>query len=91
MAKQQPRKVSRRAERRAAALRAKRRKQTLLGGGALIVAALFVVGFVVLAGSGSGGDTALAAEFELERLDGGTAKLSDYRGSPVAVTFMHSW
>jgi len=34
---------------------------------------------------------ALAPDFELTSSDGETVKLSDYRGQPVAVTFMHTY
>ena len=34
---------------------------------------------------------ALAPDFELSNKDGELLKLSDYRGRPVAVTFMHTW
>ncbi len=34
---------------------------------------------------------ALAPDFELPSKDGELLKLSDYRGRPVAVTFMHTW
>jgi cytochrome oxidase Cu insertion factor (SCO1/SenC/PrrC family) len=34
---------------------------------------------------------ALAPDFQLPSKDGELVKLSDYRGQPVAVTFMHTW
>ncbi len=34
---------------------------------------------------------ALAPDFQLVSKDGEQVKLSDYRGKPVAVTFMHTW
>ena len=34
---------------------------------------------------------ALAPDFELSNKDGDLLKLSDFRGQPVAVTFMHTW
>lgn len=34
---------------------------------------------------------ALAPDFELPSKDGELLKLSDFRGQPVAVTFMHTW
>jgi cytochrome oxidase Cu insertion factor (SCO1/SenC/PrrC family) len=34
---------------------------------------------------------ALAPDFQLASKDGELVKLSDFRGRPVAVTFMHTW
>ena len=34
---------------------------------------------------------AVAPDFELASISGEPVKLSDYRGRPVAVTFMHTW
>jgi cytochrome oxidase Cu insertion factor (SCO1/SenC/PrrC family) len=34
---------------------------------------------------------ALAPDFELAGIDRETVRLSDFRGQPVAVTFMHTW
>ncbi|HFE66273.1 MAG TPA: redoxin domain-containing protein [Chloroflexi bacterium] len=34
---------------------------------------------------------AVAPDFELTSISGEPVKLSDYRGRPVAVTFMHTW
>ena len=34
---------------------------------------------------------ALAPDFELPTLGGKIQKLSDYRGQPVVLTFMHTW
>lgn len=34
---------------------------------------------------------AVAPDFELATTSGKPVKLSDYRGRPVAVTFMHTW
>lgn len=76
--------------RQEAVQRAKRRRQLRMGGGGLVALGVIIVGLLVF-GAGSGGETALAAEFELDQLDGESVKLSDYRGAPVAVTFMHSW
>ncbi len=33
----------------------------------------------------------VAPDFELTSIDGESISLSDYRGRPVAVTFMHTW
>lgn len=33
----------------------------------------------------------MAPDFELATFGGGTARLSDYLGSPVAITFMHTY
>ena len=32
-----------------------------------------------------------APDFELAGINGETVQLSDFRGKPVAVTFMHTW
>lgn len=34
---------------------------------------------------------ALAPDFELTNIEGQTVRLSDYRGKPIALTFMHTW
>jgi cytochrome oxidase Cu insertion factor (SCO1/SenC/PrrC family) len=34
---------------------------------------------------------ARAPDFQLASIDGEQVKLSDFRGRPVAVTFMHTW
>ena len=34
---------------------------------------------------------ALAPDFELPTMEGELRKLSDYRGKPVVLTFMHTW
>lgn len=36
-------------------------------------------------------ETKAAPDFELPSLNGQTKRLSDYRGQPVAVTFMHTY
>ena len=36
-------------------------------------------------------ETRAAPDFELPSLNGQTIRLSDYRGQPVAVTFMHTY
>lgn len=81
----------RKAQRRAEAIkRAKQRRRLTLGGGLAIVVVL--AGGILAMGGGSGGEPALAADFELEQLgEEAAVRLSDFRGSPVAVTFMHSW
>lgn len=33
----------------------------------------------------------VAPDFELPAHEGGTLRLSNFRGQPVAVTFMHTW
>jgi cytochrome c biogenesis protein CcmG, thiol:disulfide interchange protein DsbE len=71
-----------------------------------VVAVVAVVTVVVVTGnddapSGSGPHEVPAAnsamigevapEFAVERLDGGTVRLSDYRGKPVVLNFWASW
>ena len=34
---------------------------------------------------------ALAPDFELSGVDGNLVRLSDFRGQPVVLTFMHTW
>jgi cytochrome oxidase Cu insertion factor (SCO1/SenC/PrrC family) len=78
------------ARRAAARRRAGRRKRMVWGG----VFALIVIGVsaVIVLNSDSGDEVAaVAPDFELTSVDGEGVSLSDYRGRPVAVTFMHSW
>ncbi len=76
--------------RREAARRARQRRRLVGWGGAVAAVALAVVGLVFVGGSGDEA-AAMAPDFALETLDGETLQLSDYRGRPVAVTFMHSF
>ena len=82
-------------------------ERRILGGALGLLALLAVVYVIVQgqgAGSEGGGSEtavtdlrtapevgALAPDFELSSKDGELLKLSDYRGRPVAVTFMHTW
>ncbi len=85
MSNKQSKRARREAERRA------RQRRRLVGwGGAVAAVALAVVGLVFVSGSGDEA-AAMAPDFALETLDGETLQLSDYRGRPVAVTFMHSF
>lgn len=79
---------ARREARRQAAQR-KKRMQTAIGAAA--VAALFVVGGVSLIGSSKPSAPEPAPDFALDLLGGGESALSEFRGQPVAVTFMHTW
>ncbi len=83
-------KNQRKRERREAIRRAKQRKRLGMWVGGIAVIAV-AVGAFSLMGSGSGDQVTLAADFELGQLGGESVSLSDYRGQPVAVTFMHSW
>ena len=77
--------------RREAARRTRQRHRRLLWAG---VAAAILVGIaaIVTVSGGSGNEVAaLAPDFELETSEGDTVRLSDYRGQPVAVTFMHTY
>ena len=76
--------------------KAKQRKQRILFG--TIAAAVVIVGVGAFLFMGnSQGDAPAAAtgpvapDFELAAVTGEPVSLSDYRGQPVAVTFMHSW
>ncbi|WP_395152502.1 peroxiredoxin family protein [Ilumatobacter sp.] len=77
--------------RREAAKRAALRKQFRLWGGLAAIAALAIGSFVLISGGSGDEAAALAPDFELETLAGEPVSLSDYRGRPVAVTFMHSF
>jgi cytochrome oxidase Cu insertion factor (SCO1/SenC/PrrC family) len=55
------------------------------------VVALGLGAFVAFSGGSDNQAAALAPDFELETNSGDTVRLSDYRGQPVAVTFMHSY
>ncbi|RME00955.1 MAG: hypothetical protein D6816_12980 [Bacteroidetes bacterium] len=79
-----------------------KRQRTLIGG-VLGVLVLTAVLFTLFSGSNGEGETsvdqqrvapevgAVAPDFELTTKDGELVRLSDYRGRPVAVTFMHTW
>lgn len=76
--------------------RAKQRRQRILFGGLAAALVLFGVGALVLTDSTSDAESAAATtspapEVELATVNGDTVSLSDYRGRPVALTFMHSW
>mgnify|MGYP001554979702 CR=1 FL=1 len=77
--------------RREAARRTRQRRKRLLWAG--VAAAILVsVGAIVIISGGSGNEVAaLAPDFELDTIEGDTVRLSDYRGQPVAVTFMHTY
>ena len=82
-------KSSKRSRREAAKQAAIRRQRMKWGG---IVAALVLgVGVFTIFGGGGDGAAAIASDFELSGPDGETVSLSDFRGQPVAVTFMHTW
>ena len=73
-----------------AARRAKQRQQRMLWGGIAATIVVVAGAFLLLGGRGDQTGT-LAVDFELSSPEGDTVKLSDYRGQPVAVTFMHTW
>ena len=88
--------------RREAQGQAKKQRRLMIAGfaGVLIV---LIAAFVTLRGQSTdpGPGTAelstapkvgaLAPDFQLISNDGEQVKLSNYRGQPVAVTFMHTW
>lgn len=75
------------------AARAARQRRQLLIWGSVTAAAFLGIGAFVLSSGGSGDQEAvdLAPDFELENTSGDMVRLSDYRGQPVAVTFMHTF
>lgn len=77
--------------RREAARRARQRQQRIRWGTAAALVVLTVTGIVLFSGGSNDQASALASDFELETPDGDTVRLSDYRGQPVAVTFMHTY
>lgn len=81
--------VGKKAQRRMeAAQRAKSRQRRKAFGLGLGIAIIAATAFMLVGGST---EPALAAEFELDQLGGDTVSLSDYRGKPIALIFMHSW
>ncbi len=80
-----------------------KKQRRLMIAGALVIVVLIAAAFAVLRGRDSGTDTAasgpatapkvgsLAPDFQLVSNLGEQVKLSDYRGQPVAVNFMHTW
>ncbi len=94
-------KRSRKARREALGQAKKRRRVMIAGFAGILI--LMVAAFTVFRGQDPGTESAaaessiapevgaLAPDFQLVTVDGEQVKLSDYRGSPVAVTFMHTW
>lgn len=81
---------SKRARRETARRTARRRRR--IGLAALAGLVVVGVGSFVVSQAGSGDQVAaLAPDFELQTNTGDTVRLSDYRGQPVAVTFMHTY
>ena len=76
--------------RRDAALRAHRRRQRIRWAGTAALA-LAIVGTLTFVAASDNQAAAFAPDFELETADGDTAKLSEYRGQPVALIFMHTY
>lgn len=77
-------------ERREAARRARQRRQRMRWGGLVTALVLGVGGFLAFGGGTSDPVAAIAPDFELQTPAGEPVSLSDYRGSPVALTFMHT-
>lgn len=84
------RKQSKVARREAARQAARRRKHRLWGGLATAVITL-VAAFTVMSTGSDSQVGALAPDFELTSPGGQAVRLSDYRGQPVALTFMHTY
>lgn len=77
-------------ERREAARRAHRRRQRVRWGVLVGAVAIGAVAFLGLGDGGGSEAAALAPDFELKSPAGETVRLSDFRGAPVALTFMHT-
>ncbi len=81
---------ARREAMRKARLRKQRNRRLAWGG--VVSAMVLGLGALILMSQQSGtSEPEAAPDFELQRFDGEPVKLSDYRGRPVAVTFMHTW
>ncbi|GEM_PF-641668 len=89
---QQVRRTKRQQALRLERVRQRRRQRLLVTALLVAIAGISVVSYVAFTGGTSDERTTeLALDFELETPTGETVSLSDYRGRPVAVTFMHSW
>jgi cytochrome oxidase Cu insertion factor (SCO1/SenC/PrrC family) len=94
-------KRSRKARREAQGHAKKQRRLRIAGFAGILI--LMVAAFVILRGDDPGTESAaagssvapevgaLAPDFQLATIDGEQVQLSDFRGRPVAVTFMHTW
>lgn len=79
-------------ERRETARRAKQRRSRVIWAVAMAaVAVILAIGGFTIGGGATDEAASPAPDFELANTNGQTVKLSDYRGQPVAVTFMHTW
>ena len=76
--------------RRETARQAAQRRQGLRWGAVALVA-LTIGAYAVLSGGSGNQALALAPDFELETTSGEPVKLSDFKGQPVALTFMHTY
>lgn len=77
--------------RREAARRARQRQQRIRWGTAAALIVFAVAALVLFSGGSDDQAGALAPDFELQTSEGDTVRLSDYRGQPVALTFMHTY
>ena len=76
--------------RREAARRARQRQRRLRWAAAAAVVVLAVIGAALLSIGSEEQAGVLAPDFVLETPNGDTVRLSDYRGKPLALTFMHT-
>lgn len=77
-------------QRREAVQKAARRRQRIRWITITAITTLAISTFVIMSGS-KGQIAAVAADFELETPEGEVVTLSEYRGRPVALTFMHTF
>lgn len=83
-------------------LRNQQRRTRIMWGGIATAVLLLVAAFALIRQSGQSTETAasqriapevgaIAPDFELASFGGESMRLSDFRGQPVAIMFMHTW
>ncbi len=71
--------------------KAQLKRQRMAWAGGIGVGILVLGALLFWPGGGNDDVGTIAPEFTLPAFEGDLIKLSDYRGKPVAVTFMHTW